>query len=275
MSLKPLWLKAGMFSLLVLAASCSFRQSNQNAGKGKESKDEVALVEEGRTAFRKCATCHCATDPAIAEDEDWLKMNKTTACISGGESTPRLRKSLNAYLRSDKPIRPLRIDEAYVPKKGLPHGRISLPKVGGSAFLKAEGDEVAKGAPPKIRLHWKAGSDDRSLKVPAGSYRVISYAFYGRDADVTKRWMMTATNINGCLDVTVAADENVSLGLQPVFRGVLFSEPADEGTMVRFRQTDQHNNVATLSLNGEHHVPEYIVLDANGKKLHAAVFENT
>ncbi len=275
MTTKQLLRQIAIVSVLLVAAGCSDRQSKASVEKGEASKADRDLVGEGRTAFRKCATCHCSTDPAIAEDEDWLKMNETTACISGGDSTPRIRKALNAYLRSDEAIRPLRIDEAYAPGKELPHGSLSLPKVGGSAFLKAEGEEVAQGAAAKIRLYWKAGSEDRRLKVPAGTYRVISYALYGKDTDAGKRWMMTATNINGCLDVVVTADKCVPLGLAPVFHGVLFSEPADEGTMVRFRQTDQYDNVATLSLNGEPQLPEYVVLDAAGRKLHAAIFENT
>jgi len=277
MTIERLWLRSGVLCLLLVTSACSVRQSKESTGKGEgaEAKADGNLLEEGRTAFRKCATCHCATDPAIAEDEDWLKMNETTACISGGKSTPRMRQALNAYLRSDRAIRPLRIDEAYAPKEGLPHGSVILPEVAGSAFLKAEGDEVARGAPSKIRLYWKAGAKGRRFNIPAGAYRVISYALYSRGTDDAQRWMMTATDINGCLDVVVEAGNNVPLDLQPVFRGVLFSEPVEQGTMVRFKQTDRHGNVATLSVRGEPRVPEYVVLDRDGKKLHAAVFENT
>jgi len=169
----------------------------------------------------------------------------------------------------------LRIDEAYVPKEGLSHGKVSLPGVGGSAFLKADGEQVAQGAPAKIRLHWKVGKEGRTLDVPTGAYRVISYALYGQDSDKTKRWMMTATDVNGCVDVEVAAGKTIPLGLEPVFLGVLSAEAVDEGTMILFRQTDRHDNVATLSLNGEPRLPEYVVVDTNGKRIHSAVFENT
>lgn len=257
--------------VLVLLVGCGTPETKQSEGQSTEAAD---LLEEGQTAFRKCATCHCATDPAIAEDEDWVKMNETTACINAGEDTPRVRKAIIGYLRSDRPLRPLRIDKAYSPKERLAHGKVSLPTVAGSAYLKADGDEVAKGAPAKIRLYWKAGAEDRTLPVPAGSYRVISYAFYKSDAK-GKPWMMTATDINGCVDVAVTENKTVPLGLQPVFRGVLSTKPLDEGTLVRFRQTDRQDNVATLSHNGEPHLPKYAVLDAEGKTLHEAVFENT
>lgn len=264
----------GLLCGLLCLTACGTPQREEGGGGTPVGGDD--LVAEGQEAFRKCAACHCATDPAVTGDEDWLKMNETTACISAGESTPQVRKALNAYLRSEGAIRPLRIDEAYAPKEGLAHGSVSLPEFAGSAFLKAEGHQVARGAPAKIRLHWQAGAEGRALKLPAGTYRVISYALYARDKkDAARRWMMTATNINGCLDVVVDADKTVPLELQPVFWGVLSGESVEGGMKIFLRQTDRYDNVATLSVDGDVRLPDYVVLDAKGQKIHSAVFENT
>jgi hypothetical protein len=246
------------------------------AAGGAVRAEETDLLDEGRKAFRACAVCHCATDPKIPGDEDWLKMNETTACISAGESTPQVRKALNAYLRSDRPLRPLRIDEAYAPKEGLPHGRVSLPEVAGSAFLKTESDEVARGAPTKIRLHWKAGAKERTMRVPSGDYRVISYALYVTDREAaTRRWMITATDINGSHDVRVEAGKTIPLDLPPVLCGVVSAKSEDDGVKILLKQTDRHGYVATLSRNGEVRLPDYVILDKQGKELHWSVFENT
>ncbi len=254
----------------VAGASCG------EGGSGPAESAGDRLLREGREAFRSCTTCHCATDPRIPEDEDWLRMNETTACIDAGESTPEVRKALNAYLRSDRAIRPPMVDEAYMPKEGLPHGAVGLPEVAGSAFLKAEGEQVARGAPARLRLYWQAGEKGRTLVVPAGEYRVISYALYGRGGeDNTERWMMTASNINGCLAVKVEAGKTVPLDLAPVFRGKVSAEPVEGATRILFSQTDRHGNVATLSVHGEVRLPEYRLFDGAGRELHHAVFENT
>ncbi len=236
----------------------------------------AALLQEGQKVFRTCTECHCATDPRIPEDEDWLRMNQTTACIKADDASPRAREALAAYLRSDRVIRPVLVNAAYAPKEGLPHGRVELPEVSGSAFLKTEGEAVARGAPARLRLYWPAGPKGRTLPVPAADYRVITYALYGRGGtDGAERWMMTAANINGCVELTVPDGASVPLDLRPVFVGDAFAKPLEDGVKILYTQTDPHGNVATLSVNGVVRLPEYGVFDANGRQVHHAVFENT
>ena len=40
--------------------------------------EEAQLLAEGKKAWRPCAKCHCATDPRIKEDENWVKLNEET-----------------------------------------------------------------------------------------------------------------------------------------------------------------------------------------------------
>ena len=233
-------------------------------------------VQQGKRVFRSCAGCHCATDSGIPEDDDWLRMNRTTACFKAEDATPETRQALETYLKSDKVIRPVLVTEALAPKPGLPYGAVGLPEVAGSAYLKAGGDAVAKGAPAKIRLYWKAGQKGRTLPLPAGEYRVISYALYGRGGkESVERWMMTATNVNGCVELTVEEGKTTVLELKPVFVGDAYAESKEDKVKILYSQTDPNGNVATLSVNGDVRRPECRVLDAGGREVHRALLDNT
>ena len=90
-------------------------------------------LKEGKRIFRSCAGCHCATDPRIPEDDDWLRMNRTTACVKASDATPEKRQALEAYLRSDRVVRPLLVTEGTELKTRLPVGAVSIPEISGSA----------------------------------------------------------------------------------------------------------------------------------------------
>jgi len=249
---------------------------------GAEDADEPAdeglapVQKDGKRIFRSCAGCHCATDPRISEDNDWLRMNRTTACVKAEDATLEARQALETYLKSDRVIRPLLVTEGTELKIKLPVGAVSIPEVSGSAYLRADGDAVARGAPTKLRLHWQAGAKGRTLPVPAGEYRVVSYALYGRAGkDNAERWMMTASNMNGCIDLTVEEGKTVPLDLRSHFVGDAFAEAKDGKAKLLYSQSDPHGNVATLSVNGDVRLPEYRVFDADGRPVHRGVFENT
>jgi len=269
-----LWLR-GLLCVVVAGAPLGIAGAEEDED-APAADGASAPVRESKRVFRSCGGCHCATDPRIPEDDDWLRMNRTTACFKAEDATPETRRALEVYLKSDGVIRPVLVTEAAAPKPGLPHGAVGLPEVAGSAYLKAEGDAVAKGAPAKVRLYWEAGPKGRSLSVPAGGYRVISYALYGRGGkEGAERWMMTATNVNGCVDLTVEEGKTAALELKPVFVGDTFAELKEGDVKILYSQTDPHGNVATLSVNGDVRRPECRVLDAGGREVHRTLLDNT
>ena len=112
--------------------------------------------------------------------------------------------------------------------------------------------------------------------MPAGAYRVVSYALYGRAGkDKAERWMMTSSNMHGCVELTVEEKKTVPLDLRPHFVGDAFAEAKDGKAKILYSQSDPHGNVATLSVNGDVRLPGYRVFDADGRPVHRGVFENT
>jgi len=65
------------------------------------------VLARGRVAWRACAKCHCASDPRIAQDTDWVCLNETTACIAQGKPAPGLRAAILAYLNHADTLRPI------------------------------------------------------------------------------------------------------------------------------------------------------------------------
>ena len=181
---------------------------------------------EGQKLWRSCAACHCVPDLRIAEDEDWLKLNETTTCITGKDDTPKIRKSLIGYLRAKKTLRPVLIDEEH-PGAG---GEIRLPATPGSAYLKAERASVREGAPARIRLRWRTA---RTLKLPAGSYRVISYSFY-RKGPKGCRWVISGSSADGCASLDIHPKRAATFDLLPEIRANLSCKPVEDRFLFGF-----------------------------------------
>ena len=165
----------------------------------------------GQDLWRSCSSCHCVPDPRIAEDEDWLKLNETTTCISGESDTPEARKALIDYLHAEQTIRPLLIDERQGAPAGMACGKVRVPSTAGSAYLKAERKSVRDGSPPKIRLRWKESEKGTTLQVPAGEYRLVVLA--DPDPDEVLDPLYLASLVPSALAVRLAPGEHKTLAL--------------------------------------------------------------
>ncbi len=250
------------------------KKNVENAPPVKKALDPLVL--EGKENFQSCATCHCPTDPRIKDDEDWVKLNEKTTCIEQGRPAPRLRKSIIAYLNDPETLRPLLIDQAYHPEAGVKTGKVSVPAVAGSAYLKADRESIKKGSHFMIRLVWKSSEAEKLMTVPAGMYTVIGYWLYrtaGKDAD--ERWMMSVTNVEGCTVLDISPDMESYLVLDPVATGDLTVEKKDDVYALKFTMHDMSGNRLTLSKNGHVAWPDFQILSESGEALDQCKFDNT
>ncbi len=222
---------------------------------------QEAKPPDGQTLWRSCSSCHCVPDARIPEDKNWLKLNETTTCITGENDTPEHRKALNDYLQAEGTIRPVFIGEGHTFPKGTPCGKIRIPSTSGSAYLKAERESIRKGTPPKVRLYWKAGEKGRTLEVPEGEYRVISYFFYRTDA-ASKLWALSASSSEGCATLTIRRGEEVDSGLLPEFQGHLSAKPEGDEFLFGFFMTNRTGTRMSISREGTLINPSWIVKDA-------------
>lgn len=238
--------------------------------------DEEQLYREGKKAFRDCAACHCVNEPTLAEDEDWLNLNWVTRCIDAGDDTPRVRKVLDVYFRSPKTLRPLLVDENYTPPEGLACGAIKVPSTSGSVYLRAERASIRKGTPPKVRLYWKASENGKTLTVPTGKYRVITYRYYRTTSgEKDALWTLSVTDVNGCADFDVAAGETLDFGFEPAARGDLSAETDEDGVHFSLALRNEKDSTLTISRDGDMCLPRFVVADAAGKEVFSDTFENT
>jgi hypothetical protein len=228
----------------------------------------------GQDLWRSCSACHCVPDPRIPEDEDWLKLNETTTCISGENDTPEARKALIDYLHAEKTIRPLLVDERNEAPAGTTCGRIRVPSTAGSAYLKAERKSVRDGSPPRIRLRWNGSEKGTTLAVPAGEYRVVSYAFYRSD-EQGRRWIASGSSAEGCAQVTIGGDAEAPLELVPEIHGHLSCEEGEGGHVLGFFMTDQGGRRMSLSRDGRLVNPSWLITGAEGERIDAGDFEVT
>jgi hypothetical protein len=248
----------------------------QPASEPPEKKGPDPLVLEGKENFNSCATCHCPTDPRIEEDKDWVKLNEATTCIEQGRPVPRIRKSIIAYLNDPGTLRPDLVDQDYKPEKGVETGKISVPAVAGSAYLKADRESIKKGSPFMIRLVWKASEAEKMMTVPAGVYTVIGYWLYrtaGKDGK--ERWMMSVTNVEGCSVLEISPELESYLVLEPTAMGDWEVEKKDDLYALKFTMHDMSGNRMTLSMNGEVTWPSFEILSEDGKALDRCKFNNT
>ena len=238
--------------------------------------ENEALYREGKKAFRACAACHSVTEPGLKEDEDWLKLNQVTACINAGEMTDRMRKALDVFFKSPKTRRPLLVDENYKPREGRTCGRIRVPATSGSAYLKADRESIREGGPPKVRLYWKASEKGKTLTVPAGRYRVITYRFYRHSKkNEDELWTLSVTDTNGCAALHITGDGEARFDLKPEMRCKLSARNIRGGVNISLAMRNETNSILTLSRDGEMCIPRYVVIDSGGKELFRQPFENT
>lgn len=228
----------------------------------------------GQEVWRSCAACHCVPDLRIPEDASWLKLNETTTCISGENDTPEIRNALIAYLRAEKTIRPLLIDDGHPAPADATCGKIRLPSTAGSAYLKAERASVRAGSPPKIRLCWKDSEKGTTLALPAGEYRVISYAFYRTDGQ-KRRWTASGSSAEGCADLTIGGGEEAALDLLPEIQGHLSSKPGEDAYTLGFFMTNRHDQRMSVSCEGKLVNPGWVITDVDGERIDAGDFEVT
>ncbi|MFH2002075.1 MAG: hypothetical protein ABIK28_20545 [Planctomycetota bacterium] len=258
--------------LLFLFSACLVNKSLAN-------EEEEALYLEGKKAFRSCAACHSVTEPTLKEDDDWLKLNWVTACINAGEMTPRVRKALDVYFRSPETRRPLLVDEQYTPENGQACGKIKVPPTSGSAFLKAERESIREGAPAKLRLYWKASEKGKTLTLPCGTYRVITYRYYKEKVNASESrnelWTLSVTDINGCGDIRVAEGQTTEFGFLPELQGRISGAKSDEGVKLSLAVRNEHDSILTLSRDGGMCLPDFVIIDAAGNEAYRAAFENT
>jgi hypothetical protein len=230
----------------------------------------------GQDLWRSCSACHCVPDRRIPEDEDWLKLNETTTCISGAKDTPEARRALIAYLRSKETMRPLLIDEQYEPPAGVTCGKIRVPSTAGSAYLKAERKSVRAGSPGKIRLHWKGSEKGTTLALPAGEFRVISYAFYRSDKK-GRQWSASGTSAEGCTQLIIRSDKDAAFDLLPEIQAHLSCEEDEDEDrhVLGFFMTNRNNKRMSISREGKLVNPRWVITGAEGQRVDAGDFEVT
>jgi hypothetical protein len=254
-------LLAGLLALTVLVGSrTSVAQDGGN--------------QDGQDLWRSCSACHCVPDPRVPQDEDWLKLNETTTCISGEQDTPEARKALIAYLRSKETIRPLLIDEQHEPPAGMARGKIRVPSTAGSAYLKAERKSVREGAPPKIRLRWRGSEKGTTLALPAGEFRVISYSFY-RLGKNQKQWAASGTSAEGCTQLTIRSEADAAFDLLPEIQAHLSCEQREDQYVLGFFMTNRNSKRMSLAREGKLVNPTWVITGADGERVDAGDFEVT
>ena len=236
---------------------------------------DEGLIREGKEEFQSCGTCHCATDPRIEEDEDWVTLNGKTTCIAA-DKPPRVRKAIMAYLRHPGTLRPHLVGENAESAEGKPSGKLTVPATSGSAYLKAERDSIRTGTPPMVRVYWEAGEAEKTLTVPAGEYRVINYWLYRRSGPKNdERWMASVTNVDGCTTLAVSEEVEGYFATEGVVYGMFTAQANAEGATLTFTLFDENDNRLTLSKNGKVVYPSYRILDAEGKERAGGLFVNT
>ncbi|MHC4813338.1 MAG: hypothetical protein ACYTGW_19775 [Planctomycetota bacterium] len=238
-------------------------------------------LHAGQDLWRSCSACHCVPDLRIPEDENWLSLNNTTTCISGEMDTPAMRANLNAYLRSEDTLRPVLIDENYEPPAQATCGKIRVPSTAGNAYLKSERESIRKGSPPKIRLAWKASAKGKTLVLPVGQYRVISYSFHRPDSksDSKKQtWSVSGTSAEGCLELAIESGKQATFDLRPEIQGHLNTK-ADKGNkgkwMLGFFMTNRGGTRMSISCDGRLVNPEWVIKGAGEKIVEQGDFEVT
>lgn len=229
---------------------------------------------DGQDLWRSCSACHCVPDPRIPEDETWLKLTETTTCISGESDTPEARRALLAYLRSEKTLRPLLIDERHAAPAGPAGGRIRVPSTAGSAYLKAERRSVREGSPPKIRLRWKDSEKGTILALPAGEYRVISYAFHRTD-EQGRRWVAAGSSAEGSTLLNIRRDAEAAFDLLPEIQAHLSSEESEDGHVLGFYMTNRNGKRMSVARDGKLLIPSWVITGAEGERIDAGDFEVT
>jgi len=229
---------------------------------------------EGQGIWRSCSSCHCVPDLRIPEDEDWLRLNETTTCISGEKDTPASRRALIAYLSAEETFRPLLIDEEHEAPARVACGSIRVPATAGSAYLRAERRSVRMGSPPKVRLRWQASDEGKTLSVPIGQYRVVSYSFYRRDGK-GGRWAASGSSAEGCAPLTIGADAEATLDLLPEIQAHLSAQPGEAGSVFGFFMTNRKGQRMSLARNGRLVDPTWVVAGPGGAQVDAGAFEVT
>jgi len=228
----------------------------------------------GQELWRSCAACHCVPDLRIPEDEDWLRLNETTTCISGKSDTPEARQGLISYLRAGGTIRPLLIDAQHEPPAGMARGTLRVPSTAGSAYLKAERASVRAGSPPKVRLRWKGSLEGTTLALPAGEFRVVSYAFYRAD-DRERRWAASGSSAEGCAQLVIRGDTEATLDLLPEIQAHLSCDADGDRHVLGFFMTNRGGQRMSLSREGRLVNPTWVVTGAEGERIDAGDFEVT
>ena len=178
-----------------------------------------------------------------------------------------------AYLRHPDTLRPIFVDKDYKPGEDMKTGKVTVPAIGGSAYLKAERSSIKKGSPSMVRLYWGETEEEKSMAAPAGEYSVINYWFYRREEKGGKdRWMITGTNVNGCTTLNVNPDDEELMDVDCVIYSAFKAKRNDE--MVSFSLTlqDLGGSRVTLSKNGNVVMPGYRILDGEGKTVAEGLF---
>jgi hypothetical protein len=236
------------------------------AAPAKAGAEDAEMLAEGKVAWRSCAKCHCATDPRIAEDEDWVRLNEETTCIESGKPVPRLRAAIMAYLRDRDTLRPSLLARDHAPADGEKAGKVAVPEIGGSAYLKADRESIRNGSPAMVRLRWDETPDEKSIPAPAGKYDVINFWFYRRArGSEEQRWMVSGTNVSGCATLDIKPGGEEVLVLEPTLYGELVATRKDDGYALSFSMHDLGGSRMTLSRNGRVVMPRFRISDAQGK----------
>ena len=223
------------------------------------------VLARGRVAWRACAKCHCASDPRIAQDTDWVCLNETTACIAQGKPAPGLRAAILAYLNHADTLRPILVGRDALTDDPAKLGKIAVPAEAGSAYLKAERPSIRRGSPAMVRIRWEKTDEEKYVTAPAGTYNVINFWHYragGAAAD--ERWMVSGTNVNGAQTLEIDPEAPEFLELEPVLNARFSAKHDGSVYTLTLSIHDVAGTRMTVSCNGRLSIPRYRIRAANG-----------
>lgn len=247
-----------LIASLVLLAACG-RAPEDSPGDARAPDVDFAA---GKRAWSACAKCHCATDPRLPRDTDWVRLNERTACIEEGRPAPSIRAAIASHLADARTLRPLLVGHDRLPA-GADTGDLVVPAAAGSAHLVAVRTAGRATGPRWLRVAWDAADDEQVITVPAGVYRVVNYWHY-RDADGA-RWMLSGTNVEGARTILVDAGAEAVLDVEPAVCVRLGATRGADRTRIQLAFDDGAGTRVSVSRDGRLVVPRFRIRAADGR----------
>ncbi len=224
--------------------------------------DRAPDFDAGKRAWNSCAKCHCATDPRLPRDADWVRLNEHTACIEEGRPAPTIRAAIASHLGDARTLRPLLVGHDPMPTD-TPTGDLVVPSSAGSLHLAAVRTAGRKTGPGRVRVAWSRADDEQVIAAPAGVYRVVNYWHY-RDVD-GGRWMLSGTNVEGATTLLIDAGAEAVFGIEPVVHVRLDATRDADGCRIQLAFDDGAGTRVSVSQDGRLVIPRFRIRAADGR----------